>query len=71
MCVEYKRTFQNIKYTTTFSDEILTRHNSQTLFLKLVRTPLNYHVLGTSTAAIFLSNDHSFYVPIISDERHA
>ena len=27
--------------------------------LKLVCTNLNYHVLGTSTAAIFLSNDHS------------
>ena len=33
-------------------------------FLKLVRTLLNYRVLGTNTAAIFLSNDHSLYAPI-------
>ena len=32
--------------------------------IKLVRTPLNTHALGTSTAAIFLSNDHSLYAPI-------
>ena len=32
--------------------------------LKLVRTLLNNHVLGTSSAAIFLSNDHSLYEPI-------
>ena len=31
---------------------------------KLVRTCLNYRVLGTSTAAIFLSNDHSLYAPL-------
>ena len=34
------------------------------LILKLVYTLLNYRVLGTSTAAIFLSNDHSLYAPI-------
>ena len=39
--------------------------------LKLVRTNLNYRVLGTSTAAIFLSNVHSLYAPITSDEFHA
>ena len=39
--------------------------------LKLVHTNLNYPVLGTSTAAIFLSYDHSFYAPITSDECHA
>ena len=32
---------------------------------------LNYHVLGISTAAIFLSNDHSLYAPFTSDECHA
>ena len=28
-------------------------------------TNLNYRVLGTSTAAIFLSNDHSLYAPTL------
>ena len=28
--------------------------------LKLVRTPLNYRILGPSAADIYLSNDHSF-----------
>ena len=32
--------------------------------LKLVCTLLNYHVLGTTTANVFLSNDHSLYAPI-------
>ena len=32
--------------------------------LTLARTLLNYHVLGTSTASVFLSNDHSLYAPI-------
>ena len=32
--------------------------------LKLVCTLLNYRVLGTSTATVFLSNDHSLYAPI-------
>ena len=32
--------------------------------LKLVDTNLNYRVLGISTAAIFLSNDHFLYAPI-------
>ena len=32
--------------------------------LKLVRTPLNYHTLGTCSAAIFLSSDHSLYATI-------
>ena len=35
-----------------------------------MRTNQSYHVLGTNTAAIFLSNDHSLYVPITSDESH-
>ena len=42
--------------------------------LKIVRTSLNNSVLGTSTTAIFLSNDHSLYAPIYlytSDEIHA
>ena len=39
--------------------------------LKLVRTNLNYRVLGTSTTAIFLSNYHSLYAPKPSDECHA
>ena len=38
-------------------------------YLKLVRTLLNYHVLGTSTTTVFLSNDHSLYAPM--DGRHA
>ena len=38
------------------------------MYLKLVRTHLNYLVLGTSTAVIFLSNDHSLYAPITSDD---
>ena len=33
---------------------------------KLVRTLLKYCELGTSTTAIFLSNDHSLYAPIIT-----
>ena len=41
------------------------------LFLNLVRTNFNYRVLGTSTASIFLLNDHSLYVPITSDEYNA
>ena len=32
------------------------------------RTDLNYRVLGTSTAAIFLSNDHSLYSRVTSDD---
>ena len=32
--------------------------------LKLVRTYLTYHVLGTSTADIFISNDRSLYALI-------
>ena len=32
--------------------------------LKLGRTLLNYRIQGTSTAAIFVSNDHSVYAPI-------
>ena len=40
--------------------------------LKLVRTNLKYRVLGTSTNAIFYSNNHSLYAPIItSDAYHA
>ena len=39
--------------------------------LKLLRTNLNYRVLGTSAAAIFLSNDNSLYAPISLDECHA
>ena len=39
--------------------------------LKLVRTNLKSRELGTSTAAIFLSNDRSLYAPITSDECHA
>ena len=35
--------------------------------LKLVHIHVNYRVLGTSTAAIFLSNDHSRYASITSD----
>ena len=38
--------------------------------LKLVRTYLNCRVLGTSTAAIFLSNDRFLYAPITSDLCH-
>ena len=42
------------------------------LCLKLVRTNLNYCILGTSTVAIFLSNDHFPYASIITlDECHA
>ena len=32
--------------------------------LKLVRIYFKYVVLGTSTAVIFLSNNHSLYAPI-------
>ena len=42
-----------------------------TVHVKLVRTNLNYFVLGTNTAAIFLSNDNSLYAPITSNECHA
>ena len=41
------------------------------VMLKLVRTNLKYHVLGTSTVAIFLSNDHSLSAPTTVDECHA
>ena len=37
-------------------------------FLKLMCTNLHYHVVGTCTASIVLSNDHSLYTPITSDE---
>ena len=40
-------------------------------FLKLLRSNLNYRVVGTSNAAIFHSNDHSLYAHITSDECHA
>ena len=33
-------------------------------WLKIVRTLLNHRVLGTSSATVFLSNDHSLYAPI-------
>ena len=42
----------------------LAQKNLKLWLLKLVRTNLYYCVLGTSTAAIFLSNDHSLYSPI-------
>ena len=35
-----------------------------------MRTNMNYHVRGTCSAAIFLSNYHSLYAPITSDECH-
>ena len=38
---------------------------------KLVRTNLNYRVLGTSIAATLLSNDNSLYALFTSDECHA
>ena len=38
--------------------------------LKLVSTNLYDRVLGTSTAAFFLSNDRSLYAPFASDECH-
>ena len=38
--------------------------------VKLVRTSLNYSLLGTSSAAIFLLNDHSLHAYITSDEYH-
>ena len=38
---------------------------------KLVHSNLNYHALGTSTDAIFLSNDRSPYANITADECHA
>ena len=41
------------------------------LMLTLARTYLNYCVLEASTAAIFLSNDLSPYLPTTSDDRHA
>ena len=37
---------------------------------KLVYSNLNYRI-GTSTAALFLSNDHSLYASITSHECHA
>ena len=37
--------------------------------LKLVCTLLNYRVLGTSTAAIFLSNDHSLYMHLYTSDE--
>ena len=40
------------------------RNNIVLYRLKLVRTLLNYRVLGTSTTVIFLSNDHFLYAPI-------
>ena len=39
--------------------------------LKLARTDLNYCVLGSNTAAIFLSNDLAISAPITLDECHA
>ena len=41
------------------------------LVLKLVRTVINYRVLGTSIADIFLSHDPSLYAPYTSDECHS
>ena len=38
------------------------------IIFTLVRTKLNYSVLKTNTAAVFLSNDHSLYAPFSSDE---
>ena len=37
---------------------------SNKISLKLVRTLLDYRVLGTNTDTGFLSNDHSLYAPI-------
>ena len=39
--------------------------------VKLVGTSLNYSLLGTSSAAIFLLNDNSLHAPITSNEYHA
>ena len=44
---------------------------SSFLSLKLVCTNLSYRVLGTSTATISLSNDHSLWAHITSDGCHA
>ena len=53
------------KKTTHASFEILPcLFNTNYRYLKLVCNLLNTHVLGTNTAAIFLSNDHSLYAPI-------
>ena len=41
------------------SFKVTTRSYRTFAFLKTVRTDIKYCVLGTSTAAIFLSNDHS------------
>ena len=38
---------------------------------KLMHTNLNYRIVGTSNADIFLPNDHSLYANITSDECHA
>ena len=46
-------------------------HTSHPRILKLVRTLLNYRVLGTSITAIFLSNHHSLYEPIYLWWMHA
>ena len=45
---------------------MLTFLDSNAHILKLVRSLLNYSVLGTSTATICLSKDHSLYAPIYS-----
>ena len=51
---------QSTTITTTTTEMGLLTH----IKARLVHTYLNYRVLRTSTAAIFLSNDHSLYAHI-------
>ena len=52
---------KRLKFLNTIQ---LNHHHHRRPSLKLVRTLLNDRVLGTSTTAVFLSNDHSLYEPI-------
>ena len=64
-CAEWISIFQ-LKITMHAIDSTLGAHllRNYMMGLKLVRTLLNYRLLGTSTAATFRSNGHSLYAPI-------
>ena len=60
----------SVQIFNAFGMTVLCYRLSSFVYQKLVDTNLNNSILGTRTAAIFLSNDQYLYAPITSDESH-
>ena len=60
----WAKRYRHIDHSLIWSKKTLLKVKKKSTELKLVRTLLNYRVLGCSTDAIFLSNDQSVYAPI-------